>query len=247
MIILFGLLVYAYNIIRMSLNIITYVNIYINTMLTEFENNEQTFDKQTVDKIRSFNQKISTSLLDPTINTGDTGSISTNNNIQSNEIDESKKKKKVKSTPIPIPFMGTGNAELCDALRFNKGLYTQCPNLKIENEKYCCSCNNSDNIIKYGTIHDRCKSDIMNYIDPDGRSPIPYANVLRKLKIPMANAREYLQNTYPDITPLIHFEPVIVKSSGRPRKSQNTISTSVHSIHMSAEDFYNDDEENDDA
>ena len=78
----------------------------------------------------------------------------------------------------------------CSGLSINHGLYTQCEGLKLEGE-YCANCmkdaNSETHEPKNGTIKTR---DAANWKSPSGKSPTPYLTVLKKLKIPVAEARE---------------------------------------------------------
>ena len=96
------------------------------------------------------------------------------------------KTKKV-SPRFPLPFNREHKADLCQALRQNNGLYTQCQGVK-KDESYCKSCmqlaaKSEDGIPEYGTISQRLDVDTFAYVDPKGRKPTAYTKVMKKYKI----------------------------------------------------------------
>ena len=93
-----------------------------------------------------------------------------------------KKEKELRS--FPLPFNGEHSDVLCQALRQNNGLYTQCQGEKKEGA-YCKSCSIKmvDGVPEYGTISERLSRDILNYVDPKGRKPIAYTKVMKKYKL----------------------------------------------------------------
>ena len=61
-----------------------------------------------------------------------------------------------------IPFCGEVVEDWCEAVRFNHGLHTQCPNGKIAEGVYCATCskqaeNSTTGQPPYGDIHTRAK------------------------------------------------------------------------------------------
>jgi len=102
------------------------------------------------------------------------------------KLEKSEKTKKV-SPRFPLPFNGEHNADLCQALRQNNGLYTQCQGGKKDGP-YCKSCSqlaakSEDGIPEYGTISQRLDVDTFAYVDPKGRKPTAYTKVMKKYKI----------------------------------------------------------------
>ena len=107
--------------------------------------------------------------------------------------EKSPKTKKV-SPRFPLPFNGEHNDDLCQALRQNNGLYTQCQGSK-KTGLYCKSCSqlagkSEDGIPEYGTISQRLAADTFGYVDPKGRKPTAYTKVMRKYKISQEEALE---------------------------------------------------------
>jgi chemotaxis protein histidine kinase CheA len=102
------------------------------------------------------------------------------------EVEKSEKAKKV-SAAFPLPFNGEHSDVLCQALRQNNGLYTQCQAGKKVGS-FCKSCaqlasKSEDGIPEYGTISQRLACDPFDYIDPKGRKPTPYTKVMKKYKL----------------------------------------------------------------
>jgi flagellar biosynthesis GTPase FlhF len=102
------------------------------------------------------------------------------------------KEKRVRSkgikTAFPLPFSGVHNADLCNGIRQNCGLYTQCPTPLKEGQHYCGACQiqanrNSNGKPDYGTMQDRMNIDIMEYTDPKGRPVTPYWKIMRKFSV----------------------------------------------------------------
>jgi chemotaxis protein histidine kinase CheA len=100
--------------------------------------------------------------------------------------EKSVKAKKV-SPAFPLPFNGEHSDVLCQALRQNNGLYTQCQAAKKDGE-FCKSCHqlaskSEDGIPEYGTISQRMANDPFDYTDPKGRKPTAYTKVMKKYKL----------------------------------------------------------------
>jgi hypothetical protein len=109
------------------------------------------------------------------------------------EGEKSVKVKKV-SPAFPLPFNGEHSDALCQALRQNNGLYTQCQASKKEGD-FCKSCHqlaskSEDGIPEYGTISQRMASDPFEYTDPKGRKPTAYTKVMKKYKLTQEQVME---------------------------------------------------------
>lgn len=138
---------------------------------------------------------------------------------------------------IILPYVGTCNEKSCSALRYNYGLHTQCVNKKYKKTEYCKVClkhveDSEDKIPPYGTIFDRMKVGILEYVDPRKKKTVPYYKVLNKMKITKEQALEEAKNQNITI-PNIHWgikekvgdavaenqeEPVNHEGRGRPKK-----------------------------
>jgi hypothetical protein len=134
-----------------------------------------------------------------------------------------KAEKPAKKLAVPIPFgFLPVNEQGCCGLAFNHGLFTQCPKSRMENGTFCKSCQeqadkNTSGEPDCGTIEKR-NAEGANFKDSKGRTPTPFALVLKKLKIPSEVAQEefgklnlYVESSF--------FEIPEKKGSGRPKKS----------------------------
>jgi hypothetical protein len=101
----------------------------------------------------------------------------------------------VAKSAFPIPYNGEFKDDCCYALRQNNGLYTQCTGLRKGLESFCKSCASTikktgAELPEYGTIQQRMKVGILDFVDPKGRSPTPYTKVMKKYKINEEEARK---------------------------------------------------------
>ena len=143
---------------------------------------------------------------------------------------EDKLEKKVEEKldlKVVIPWCGEVLVGHCSALRLNNGLHTQCTRLKSESLEYCCSCvkliEKNGGAAPYGSVEDRLRCGILDYVDPKGKATIPYANVMKKLNINKEEAmREASRLNW--IIPECHFEEKKGKR-GRPKKETSADDT----------------------
>ena len=132
---------------------------------------------------------------------------------------------------IILPYVGVCNENSCTALRLNYGLHTQCVNKKYKKTEYCKVClkhveASDDKTAPYGTIFDRMKVGILDYVDPRKKKTVPYYKVLHKMKITKEQALE--EATKRNIViPDIHWgqgatqgagQAVLPHERGRPKK-----------------------------
>jgi len=125
-----------------------------------------------------------------------------------------------------IPWCGVVIEECCRGLKLNNGLHTQCNRMRGESD-YCVSCvklmEKNGGSLPYGSVDDRLKCDILDYVDPKGKATIPFANVMKKLNISKEEAikeAEKLGWTIPEC----HFEEKKGKR-GRPKKDTSAEDT----------------------
>ena len=97
-----------------------------------------------------------------------------------------KSKSKIESS-IVLPWCGYVDSENCHGLRLNHNLFTQCNKKREIESAYCKGCAGSGCI--YGTVEERLKVDEKSY-NINGKSVVPYANVMRKLGIKREEAEE---------------------------------------------------------
>mgnify|MGYP001189897930 CR=1 FL=1 len=95
------------------------------------------------------------------------------------------KKEKVvvpKKPAFLLPWCGSPVAGWCGAIRYNKGLYTQCTQKCKGGSQFCTTCLKHvsvDGIPQYGLVSERNNE---GWTAPNGKSPVNYANVMDKLK-----------------------------------------------------------------
>ena len=141
------------------------------------------------------------------------------------EKEPSKSEKEGPKVNVVLPWCGDKLSGKCSALKLNSGLHTQC--MKNVDDKYCKGCVNiiekNGGIAPYGTVEDRLKCGILEYVDPKGRQTIPYANVMKKLNITQEEALHEAEKLGWVIPPC-HFE-MKVSRRGRPKKDTSAEDT----------------------
>ena len=82
---------------------------------------------------------------------------------------------------LVLPYLGKKEGK-CVSLRYEHGLYVQCNReSSVEN---CERCEREKSRgIDYGTVMDREKVGMMEYVDPKGRKVVSYRKVMKKLNI----------------------------------------------------------------
>lgn len=83
---------------------------------------------------------------------------------------------------------------VCEGIKKNHNLYTQCRKKVVEGEILCNGClkqkkNSSTGTPPYGMIRDRASKG-PDYIDPKGNKAVPYANVAKRLGINISDAKK---------------------------------------------------------
>ena len=136
---------------------------------------------------------------------------------------------------IALPFSGEMYNDRCRGLKYNNGLMTQCKvrvgDVGVDELKYCKTCENQSKKNghckpTYGTIKDRLKCDIYDYVAPNGERPISYVSVMSKLNLSKECVLEESKRCGQKIDER-HFdinEGVIPekRSRGRPKSNVNT-------------------------
>ena len=146
----------------------------------------------------------------------------TSKSNSSNLLKASKAAKSLKVKPkFALPYSGELDISCCQGLSKNQGLYTQCVISRMDSGEFCKSCQTSadlnNGVPEYGTISLRLKAytEGIEYKDPSGKSPSPYAKIMKKLKLTREEVEEEAGKLNMVINP-IHFETDAVKKSGRP-------------------------------
>ena len=104
-------------------------------------------------------------------------------------------KAKAPKASFPLPFSGEFAEKCCFGLRQNHGLYTQCQVARKGESSYCKGCQaqadkNTSGEPDYGTIQSRIAVAPMDFKDPNGKSPVAYAKIMKKLKLSEEQVKE---------------------------------------------------------
>jgi hypothetical protein len=91
---------------------------------------------------------------------------------------------------FPLPYNGGQVVSCCSGLKENHGLMTQCQNGRKGDDKLCKTCDNQaskneNGLPTYGTIEMRNACGIFEYVAPNGKSPVAYSKVMKKLNLSM--------------------------------------------------------------
>jgi hypothetical protein len=126
--------------------------------------------------------------------------------------------RKILSSEILLPWCGREEGK-CNNIKKNGGLYTQCE--KLKEGEYCKVCERSieknGGVAKYGTVSDREKCEIMEYMDPSsGKKPSSYSEYMKKNNLNMEEVEQY-GKICGVVVPPCHFEEN-KSSRGRPKK-----------------------------
>ena len=105
---------------------------------------------------------------------------------QAKKLKEPKPKVNKKSV-VPMPFIAElVDFSLCNALTYNKGLFTQCCNKPVDASVYCKKCTEYSDAVTgipiCGTIQQRLATGLYEFKDSKGRSPVSYIKFLEKKK-----------------------------------------------------------------
>jgi hypothetical protein len=135
--------------------------------------------------------------------------------------------RRVLSSEIILPWCGREEGK-CNNIKKNGGLYTQCE--KLKEGEYCKVCDRiiekNGGVAKYGTVSDREKCDIMDYMDPSsGKKPSSYSDYMKKNKLTMEEVEQY-GKMCGVVVPPCHFEENKI-SRGRPKKEVSTVLENV--------------------
>jgi hypothetical protein len=135
-------------------------------------------------------------------------------------------KKSSRNVKCVLPFQGILECDKnkCMGLSENHGLFSRCSQEKEEDEVYCSVCLleaelNSSGKPNAGTVEDRLKVGILDYISPDGKKVVEFGKVMKKLKISRAAVEEEVKRLGIKIDEM-HFNQ---KEKGRPKKEKRKI------------------------
>lgn len=131
------------------------------------------------------------------------------------------------TSKIPLPFNGEYDETCCEALRQNHGLYTQCQMPKKAGN-YCKGCATAmqkagSETPEYGTIQDRLKVGIFEYVDPKGKRPTAYKKVMKKFKLSEADVLSEASKVGMNVNAGHFAEAEEEKKKGRPKKTKKVL------------------------
>jgi len=135
-----------------------------------------------------------------------------------------KKPREPKKSVFPMPFFAENvNADGCQGLAYNRGLFTQCLKNRLETGDYCKGCQteadkNASGCPDCGNVSSRLATGLYEFKDPKGRSPISYVKLMKKLNLTLEQVSEETGKTGKTI-PEEHLVVVEKKfTRGRPKK-----------------------------
>ena len=133
-----------------------------------------------------------------------------------------KAKKTVAKPSICLPFCGIALDGMCEGIKLNRGLYTQCMMMPAGEGKFCTTCarqcaSNANGLPNYGTIAERIEKGA-SWTDGKGKAPVNYGNVMLKLNITKEEAVAEAAK-FGMVIPEEQFEVVKAKK-GRPAKAK---------------------------
>ena len=128
---------------------------------------------------------------------------------QRRAIDATKKFVKAATTKqaIYLPFAGVQIPGKCEVLSSKYQLYAQCLNEPVDGEVVCAQCLKENLAEKNGTVHDRLKVPLTQYVAPSGKKPTNYGNVMNTRSYTIEDVVEYAKSQIGDIQiPEEHFK-----------------------------------------
>jgi hypothetical protein len=140
------------------------------------------------------------------------------------------KKATITKPSFALPFT-TCNPSLCNGLKPNHGLYTQCQGSPVDGKSFCKSCvkqceKNGTNKPDNGTIDDRIKNDFKG---PKGDAPKHYTAVMKKLKLTKEQVLEEASKFGIEIAEEHFTAPEGKTKRGRPSKKEKSDDESASS------------------
>tara|TARA_B100000787_G_scaffold170215_1_gene164885 strand:+ start:7563 stop:8213 length:651 start_codon:yes stop_codon:yes gene_type:complete len=124
---------------------------------------------------------------------------------------------------LSVPYYGNIFNDQCKGIVYDHGLYTQCKTLT--NNKFCKKCEK----LKYGSIYDRSKFKLGEFVCNNGKKEINYIEYLRKNNINIDNVKEYfIKNNIPYE---IKLDSIKQKNSTRGRPKKEIVKINNADIH----------------
>ena len=126
---------------------------------------------------------------------------------------------------ILMPFIPSQvSTHLCQALKRNCGLYTQCTKKQKKNSQFCSICareaDKNGGVPKYGTVELRNQVALDAFVDPQGKKCVNYTTVLKKKSFTSIQARAYADAHGFEIPEVYFTNDVTVKKSRKTKKTK---------------------------
>jgi myosin heavy subunit len=138
---------------------------------------------------------------------------------------------------IYLPFVGVPIPGKCEVLSSKYQLYAQCLNEPGDGEVVCAQCLKANLAEKNGTVHDRLKVPLTQYVAPSGKKPTNYGNVMNTRSYTMEDVLEYAKSQIGDIQiPEEHFKKNRIGNGN----AEATIATKMPTIITQDDNMFND-------
>ena len=138
---------------------------------------------------------------------------------------------------IYLPFLGVQIPGKCEVLSSKYQLYAQCLNEPVDGEVVCAQCLKANLAEKNGTVHDRLKVPLTQYVAPSGKKPTNYGNVMNTRSYTMEDVLEYAKSHIGDIQiPEEHFKKNRIGNGN----AEATIATKMPTIITEDDNMFND-------
>lgn len=152
------------------------------------------------------------------------------------------KKENDKKKPIfLLPYTDTNpDNSICIALKYNGGLFTQCFDKVCKDSEFCKKCKkladqNPDHMPTAGTVNNRTKVGLMEYVDSKKRKVKPYAAFMLKKNLTKEMVNAEADRLGIDVDP-IHFvmpEKKVPKTKGTTNSKRQIATASETNVQVS--------------
>ena len=133
-------------------------------------------------------------------------------------------KKKMKAAVAPTPWMGQGNALMCQAIITNHALFTQCTKTPTAGE-FCAACDKAfakKGSHTNGTVADRMAVAADEYVSPTGKKVVGYGKVLATMGISTEDAVAHLATQGIELADEQFVVPEKAKKGRKPAANKRT-------------------------
>ena len=137
-------------------------------------------------------------------------------NMQSETLNNNNLSNHDSELDIILPFCNVINEDMCKAIVYNHGLYTQCTN--ITDREICKSCTK----LKYGKIYERLRYKKGEFVTSNGKKEVSYEKFMRKQGYTQNQVLDKLNqlNLKYDLDVSNNMDSKTSSSRGRPKKEK---------------------------